>query len=86
MQRFVLSDHPLVLVGVIDDLSEVTDEIAHVAVGDDHQLVKRREEPTVGGHLAAQVVRVFELVGVFSLSSSLTAAQALVKMPRMKRT
>jgi len=43
VQRFVLGDHPLVLVGVVDDLSEVADQIAHVLVRDDYERVQRRE-------------------------------------------
>jgi hypothetical protein len=60
----VLGDNPVVLVAPVDDVSQVADQTAHVAVGDDHQLVQCREEPAVCGVLAAQVVGVFEIVGI----------------------
>ena len=54
VQRLVLGDDSLVLVAAVDDVGQVAEHVAHVGIGNDHQLVQRREEPPVGGILAAQ--------------------------------
>ena len=64
LQRLVLGYHALVLVAPIDNAGQVPDHIAYVVVGDDHQLIQRREKPTVGGVFAMQALRI-ELVGEF---------------------
>lgn len=60
----MLVDDPAVLVGLIDDLGEIPNQIADISVGDDHQLVQGRYEARIGGLLAFQALRV-ELVGEF---------------------
>src|SRR5213078_4628020 len=64
VQGLVLGDNAAVLIAPVDDVRQVADQIAYVLVRDDYERVQRREEPPVGGVLAAQVVRVFEVVGV----------------------
>jgi hypothetical protein len=54
----VLVDDSAVLVGLIDDLGEIRNQIADISVGDDHQLVQGRYEASIGGLLAFQALRV----------------------------
>lgn len=56
VQRLVLGDDAAVLVAAVDDLGQVADDIADVAIGDDHQLIQTCKEPAVGVYLATQVV------------------------------
>jgi hypothetical protein len=65
VQRIVLGDDSHVLVAAVDDPGEVAEHVAHVGVGDDHQLVQRREESPVGSFLAAKSGWLFERVRVF---------------------
>lgn len=78
----MLGNHAAVLIGGIDDLGQVADDRANVIVGNDHTLIQSHEESPVGGFLAVQAVRFFELLGVFpqlvanaDLSASEGAAQ-----------
>jgi hypothetical protein len=60
----VLGNDSPVLVALVDDFGQVPDHLAYIVVGDDHQLVKRREQPPVSGVFAMQALGV-ELVGEF---------------------
>ena len=53
MQCRVLGHDSAVLVAAVDDLCQIADDRKHVGVGNDHQLVKGREQPPVGDYLAA---------------------------------
>ncbi len=64
MQRLVLCNDSLVLVALVDDFGQVPDHLAYIVVGDDHQLIQRREQPPVGSVFAMQALRV-ELLGEF---------------------
>jgi hypothetical protein len=84
VQRLVLGNDSLVLVALVDDFGQVPDHLAYIAVGDDHQLVQRREQPPVSGVFAMQALGV-ELAGEF-LQLVADAVAGLSKTPRRKRT
>jgi hypothetical protein len=58
MHGLMLGNDSLVLVALIDDLGQVPHHLAYIVVGDDHQLVQCREQPSVGGVFAMQSLGV----------------------------
>lgn len=54
----MLGDDAAVLVALVDHLGEVSEHVERVLIGDDHQLVQRRQEARIDGLLPLQAFGV----------------------------